>query len=173
MATPGATDCLGWPVVDRHYRTEMGGKPNSRCRVGNWFWNFSLSLSFWTWNCSRTLGRCLNCGGRPNDMLAGSVIRWQDWWEGKKGRVHMLHWHSGAALWPAAVISIFPGSTCAAVGWHWSAASRDSGVTHFSPPFRLFYLKGETVLATFLSTAPWCFRLQRYLVGYTLLGGCQ
>jgi hypothetical protein len=46
MATPGATDCLGWPDVDRHYRTEMGGKPNSRCRVGNWFWNLlSLSLS--------------------------------------------------------------------------------------------------------------------------------
>lgn len=157
MATPGATDCLGWPDVDRHYRTEMGGKPNSRCRVGNWFWNFlSLSLplsislspplSFWTWNYTRTMGRCLNCGGRPagsvNDMLAGAVIIWQDWW-GRKKEFRGMYWHSGAALWPAAV---FLGSTRAAVGWPWSTASWNSYLTHFSPPFRLFYHNGETVL---------------------------
>jgi hypothetical protein len=74
----------------------MGGKANSRCRVGNWFSNFfsflfelGIILEGWAgvlfelWRLAGPQGGRMKYG----DTLAGSVLRWQDWWEGDETRV--------------------------------------------------------------------------------------
>jgi hypothetical protein len=74
----------------------MGGKTNSRCRMGNWFWDFfsflfelGIILERWAgvlfelWRLAGPQGGRMKYGY----TLAGSVIRWQDWWKENERRV--------------------------------------------------------------------------------------